>query len=170
VNSNRSSGVRVSPAPSDVYIGTKLDIIGTAAVTGGEKTISVVSYNKTGTGKIKPLAMRTGWLGGFDWNYDELTGAGQRGITGAVGLNNIGLLVRTWGTVTETEPVTAPQKPTWFSLSDGSGEILKVRVPAGVSVPAKDSHASVTGISSCEPSGANLLRVLRIRDKLDITQ
>lgn len=159
------AGVRVSPGVVDADPGEVMDAAGTATVVNGEKTISLLTYKVTGTGSLDPLAMINRALGGGDWQYDELTGAGQRGVSDAVGLNNIGLLVRVWGQVTEVEPVDPPAKPLWFKISDGSGRVIKCVVEAGNPVidPLwQGKHAVVTGISSCELDGERLISRIRI--------
>jgi len=87
---------------------------------------------------------------------------------GAHGLNNIGLLVRTWGKVTLAGRG-------WFylddgsSVSDGSGVIgIYVDAPS-MSVPANGSYATVTGISSCDLYLGNVVNTLRPRSQDDIT-
>ena len=79
-------------------------------------------------------------------------GIGQRGVTGALGLNNIGLSVKVYGNVVDRD--TSPT-PTWCKLDDGSGKNLRVEYSSG-GVPALDTFATVTGVVSCYKSGANL--------------
>ena len=93
---------------------------------------------------------------------DSITGFGQRGITGAYGLNNVGLLIKTWGEVTS---VGANE----FTIDDGSDVDVKCIVPAGVTLPNPGDLVFVTGISSCERVGDDLHRLLRIRNQDDIT-
>ncbi|MHB9036839.1 MAG: right-handed parallel beta-helix repeat-containing protein [Armatimonadota bacterium] len=89
----------------------------------------------------------------------------QDGITGAHGWNNIGLLIRTYGTVKE---VDSASPATWFKISDGSPEHIKVALPAGTMAPWVDQHVIVTGISSCELVGTELDRLVRARGSDDI--
>ena len=85
------------------------------------------------------------------------------------GLNNIGLLVKTFGRVVSSEADE-------FYVDDGSGfdygdpnvPGLRVTVPAGTSAPAVGSYVAVTGISSCYKDGADLYRLLRVREQTDI--
>jgi hypothetical protein len=49
---------------------------------------------------ISPVSLTNKNLGGGDFFYDPGTGAGQIGVEDGVGVNNIGLLVKTCGTVT----------------------------------------------------------------------
>lgn len=93
-----------------------------------------------------PYAMGIAAVGGGDWQYDRLTGAGQRSVFGGCGLNNIGLLVRTWGRVQSPESGR-------FVLNAGlpfPSEEAVVVLPAGASSPAEGAFAVITGISSCE--------------------
>ncbi|MCX6345747.1 MAG: hypothetical protein NT018_11850 [Armatimonadetes bacterium] len=84
-------------------------------------------------------------------------------------MNNIGLLVRSWGRVTEIEPVTPPALPTWFKIDDGSGVNVKCLIPSGVTLDQDWGYVVVTGILSCEKVGAELHRLLRVRVQSDIT-
>ena len=99
-------------------------------------------------------------VGGGDF-LDSITGFGQRGITGGFGLNNIGLLVTTWG---EVSSVGADS----FIIDDGSGVDVRCVVPAGVTLPGVDNYVAVTGASSCEKVGDDLYRLLRVREQDDI--
>jgi hypothetical protein len=99
-------------------------------------------------------------IGGGDWRYDPVTGAGQKGIAGASGLNNIGLLISTAGRVTYA-------CPSYFyiddgsALQDGSGCVGIKVLPYGLAVPSQGSYRRVTGISSCYKSGSDLVRLIR---------
>jgi hypothetical protein len=84
-------------------------------------------------------------IGGGDWRYNPSTGAGQKGITGAVGLNSIGLLVRTQGKIVEgVEGSLGPIK-----IDDGSGAPVWVALPSGKSSPGIGIRLAVTGVVSC---------------------
>ncbi|MDO8586337.1 MAG: hypothetical protein Q7T82_04795 [Armatimonadota bacterium] len=103
---------------------------------------------------LAPLAMGNAATGG--------TAAGlQQGIKNAFGLNNIGLLVATFGKFTYVDPTT-------FTLDDGSGANVKCMAPTGVSIQPGWKYVAVTGISSCEKVGAGLHRLLRVRCREDI--
>jgi len=92
--------------------------------------------------------------------------SGQYGFTDASGLNNIGLLVRTSGKITEFD--TASPK-TWFTIDDGSGAKVKCVVPDSVTIDPGWQWVGVTGISSCETVGEEIHRLLRVRGQSDIT-
>ncbi len=93
----------------------------------------------------------------------------MRVFTEVIGLNNVGLLVEVTGKVTWTGQGC-------FYLDDGS-EIddfeqpdvtngmppgVKVALPDGAVLPDVGSYVSVTAISSCNGSGSNAMRVLRV--------
>ena len=84
-----------------------------------------------GSGSVAPLCMNNLAVGG---------GAivGQVGITGASGLNNIGLLVRTTG-------MASANNATTFSISDGSGVALTVS-GAGDGSAYVGQYVAITGI------------------------
>ncbi len=98
-----AAGIRVEPgvAPAGLRRGDLVDIGGKIKTSpDGERFIDGCIYGTGGTHAVLPVGMTNSSLGGADWNYDAGTGAGQKGIAGAIGLNNIGLLVRVWGNVT----------------------------------------------------------------------
>jgi len=88
-------------------------------------------------------------------------GAGQRGVTGGFGLNNIGLLVRIWGRFIYVDASS-------FLVDDGGGTPVKCVVPEGVTLDPAWQYVGVTGISSCYKSGDDLMPLLRVRDASDI--
>ena len=111
--------------------------------------------------ELAPLGMTNKSLGGGDWRYDSDTGAGQKGISGAVGLNNIGLLVTTWGRVIDWGvPV--------FTVDDGSGVNLKCVLPPEMGFDPLWEYVRVTGISSCDLADGELHRVLLVRGPDDL--
>ena len=157
----RSCGIRVSGG-TPPSVGDKVRIVGALAVTNGEAQVNATTCLKVDTGIVRPLGMLTKALGG-----GSAVGI-QQGITGASGLNNIGLLVKTWGKVTLAGRG-------WFYLDDGSGVndgsgVIGIYVDApSMSVPAKGSYATVTGISSCDLFLGNVVNTLRPRSQEDIT-
>ena len=58
---------------------------------------------------------------------------------------------------------------TWFKIDDGSGIRVKCMVPPGVTIDSGWEYVIVTGISSCEKSGGDLYRLVRVRQGSDIT-
>ncbi len=144
---DRSWGIRVEPSMRSSTPGT-VEVMGTMATKpSGERFVQASSASRTGPGALLPLGLKNAALGGGNCLYNAATGAGQCGVWGRKGLNNIGLLVRIWGKVTAAGP-------NWFYLDDGSGVVdgtgnTGVYVDTeGQSVPSVGEYVCVTGISS----------------------
>ena len=108
---DRFSGIRVQgrmiPAEGDFVTasGIMTTVDGERTITGAD--VLVQSSSNTVPG---PLGMQGAWLGGGALGL-------QPGITGAFGLNNIGLLVRTCGKAMVSESVDVPIR-SWAFASD----------------------------------------------------
>jgi len=109
-----------------------------------------------GSGAVAPVFMTCKSVGGADWNYDSITGAGQKGLSGAAGINNVGLLVRVFGRVTQG----LPGDPGPIVIDDGSGVMLQVALPSGATSPGAGAHVVATGVISCAQQGVQLDRLL----------
>jgi hypothetical protein len=138
---DRSSGLRVEGvAPAGP--GHRVSLRGLMGSVGGERRLvdaEVVSSPVAGSVPV-PVALSGRDLGG------TALGPFTAGVSGGVGLNNVGLYVRVWGMVTEVSG-------TGFRLSDGS-------VSGGVWVESGTFHrpgvgefAVVSGISSVRQPG-----------------
>jgi len=169
---DRSSGIRVEQSSNRLTPGTKVDVTGSIwADENGECFIRAWSVSQGGAGNVDPLGLANVALGGGAcglqnacWGWllvrDE-TGKLMRVRGEMPGLNNIGLLVKTWGRFTKTSDTT-------FELDDGSRAIVKCVVPSGVSLDSAWTYATVTGISSCERVGNEVRPLLRVRTQSDI--
>ncbi|MEI6913812.1 MAG: fibronectin type III domain-containing protein, partial [Armatimonadota bacterium] len=161
----RASGIMIKPIggmPAQLAVGKLVDACGTLNTdTNGERWISATVSVLTDSASVKPLSMSNVRLGGEAWNYSALQSTGQRGITGADGLNNLGLLIRTTGVVLPIDPIS-------FGIDDGSGVGVIVALPSGVQAPPAGSLVFVNGISSCYPNGVGLQRRVLVRDAADI--
>lgn len=88
---------------------------------------------------------------------------GQRCVTGGFGLNNIGLLVKSWGKITE---IDAANPPTYYWMTDGSGvdTAVNLEVAPGQVIPLGNlqvgDFVSPTGISTMTAIGDNYIRVV----------
>ena len=164
---DRTCGISVMISGGTVTPGM-VNVVGTLRTdqATGERYVEASSIVMTGPGSVTPLGLTNSQLGGADWNYSADSGAGQRGVYGAIGLNNIGLLVRTSGRIVERDTA---DPLTWVTIDDGSGVNVKCAVPAGVSIDADWTYLGVTGISSCEKADGELSRLLRIRVQDDVT-
>lgn len=146
---DRSAGLRITGTPL-LLRGDRVAVSGTIGTTNGERTLAadVTTILARGQTVPKPLAIR------------------GSALAGGVGLNNIGLLVRTAGRVTERDPGGA-----WFRIDDGSivaRPMPKVVLPAGATAPADGAFVGVTGISACEVNGPTTDSVIRVRQSSDI--
>jgi parallel beta-helix repeat protein len=143
---DRSSGIRVNKAGHALSEGMRARVIGILTTNeDGERCIEATDASRCTSpfdkGSVISLGMSNKMIGGGDWQYNSITGAGQRGVLGGIGLNNIGLLIRTFGKVVDRDTSLIP---TWYKISDGSPTgSIKVVVPAGSSVPALDSYVTV---------------------------
>lgn len=165
----RETGIQVylGSDESSVVEGDVVTVEGRLATRDGEKCIENATLTKTGSvSPLRPLAMSPSRAGGGDFAYQ--TGpptAGQRGVTGGIGANNIGLLIRCAGAV-------AASGDSHFLLNDGSlpgGAGLRVEVPPGVDVPAVGTVVGVTGVCGVTLNGVDNNPVLRVRGASDLT-
>lgn len=159
---DRSSGLAVSGG-YEVQPGDIVSIKGMVEHLDCETTISGadVLVQKSGNPSPVPLAMTLSTLGG------QSNSPSIPAIPDALGVYNVGLLVRVTGRITQTDG-------SWFYISDGSGledgtGYQGVRVLTGsVPSPTVGSLVQVVGISGCEDLGFGPARVLRLRSADDI--
>ena len=158
---DRSSGIRVE-ASASLGVGDKVYVSGTMATSSdGERYISTAAVTPLGSGSISPVSLTNRNLGGADFNFSA--GAGQRGVSGGFGLNNIGMLVRTTGKVMLVEDG-------YFYINDGSNvqdsvsRVVKVTCGSGILMPEQDHYVSVTGISSILKTDSRYYHNLRAID------
>ena len=112
---DRSCGIRVEQPGHGLSEGMRADVHGILKTNSDdERFIEAALVVEGGSGTIAPLAMNNRAVGGGDWFYNPIPAAGQRGISGASGLNNIGLLIKTWGRViSEPQPEAAQIIRSW---------------------------------------------------------
>jgi hypothetical protein len=137
-------GIRVEKTAHGLTVGMRADVSGAMKTkTSRERYILATDATQTpepnAYGTIAPVGMNNSILGGADWHVAG-TG-GQKGITEGIGLNNIGLLVKTWGQFHYVNETT-------FEVDDGAGLLIKCTVPAGTFLYPDWQYVSVTGISS----------------------
>ena len=141
--SNRSNGIRVeyssiSGSLTRDKLVTVEGIIGTTSA--GERVIGNAGVTvESGPGSVKAVGMTNATLGGGNYGTPTPTGGGQYGPVGGRGTNNIGLLVRVWGTITAIGTNRV-------SIKDGSGVSVTVDTSGLTTQPT--GFAAVTGISS----------------------
>ncbi len=164
---DRSAGIKVQSTAS-VNIGDVVRVEGSLVTeTNKERAVNASSVIVTGASSVDAVMLTNKALGGADYNYDPITGAGQAGVYDGTGLNNIGLLVQTSGEVTGVGS-------DYFYINDGTnaadGSIfMGVRVVCpGLNKPSTGDYVTVKGISSIRPLGGKLFRIIKPRFQSDI--
>ncbi len=159
---DRTSGIRVAWTGFPVAISDVICVAGHMATNvDGERQIVASSVMPGGSSYIEPLVATNKTIGGGDWAYNSETGAGQRGVIDGVGLNNIGLLVRTTGYV-------AAVGSDYIIINDGSeargGSLTNgVRIACpGLIKPMLHQTVVVTGISTIHNVRGNLYRCVLV--------
>ena len=137
---NRFSAIRIASddAPEIGSFVTATGSMGT--LDSGERYVIAAQVVSVPGTPLTPVGMINRALGGGK-HGDPGSGRGQAGVENGIGLNNIGLLVRTTGIVNPIDNST-------YSITDGSGVPVTLTCPWG-SAPSPGSHITVTGISSC---------------------
>ncbi len=148
---DRSCGVRVEKAAHGVEAGDKVNVTGILKTNAdGERYIEASSVEVTGTGSIRPVFINSRAIGGSGWFYNPSTGAGQCGVVDGLGLNNIGLLVTTWGKLNYLGGGYALDK---------TAKILAEGMSLG-----GETYVRITGISSCYRDADGLHPTIRVTE------
>lgn len=156
IQSENHYGGILATSPTCPGLDRKVAITGTMLTNGNfERYIEATSVTDMGAGTVIPAFIRQRDLGGADRAYDSETGAGQRGVTGGHGLNNIGTLATTMGTFVEKVDATH------FTIDDGSGPVL---CETANEITPNWDYLMLIGVSSCKLDGSDLKSMLRIRD------
>ena len=168
-DTDRSSGIKVLWSGDPVEVGEVATVVGAMDTDANyERQIIASSVTTDGSDSIAPLVMTNRAVGGADWSYNPANGAGQKGVIDGVGLNNIGLLVRTNGYVTAVGS-------DYIIINDGSeargGSVVNgVKVACqGLIKPAVGQHVVVTGISTIDNVRDNLYRCILVTSQDQIS-
>lgn len=136
---DRTAAIRLLTGAA-LEVGQNVTVVGQLQTPVYARQISPETITVESAGNpARSLAMRNTWVGGSARN--ELT----RGVEGAVGLNNVCLLITTWGEVTAVGDG-------YFYIDDGSGLLdgtgnIGIRVNSqGLTNPSVHSFAVVTGL------------------------
>jgi formylglycine-generating enzyme required for sulfatase activity len=137
---SRCMGIRVEKTAHGLTVGRRADVVGNMKTnTSRERYILATSATHNGDGVITPVGMNNMVLGGGDW---KIVGTGgQSGVAETIGLNNVGLLVKTWGKYQQVNATT-------FTVDDGTGHFIKCTAPFGTFLSADWKQVVVTGVSS----------------------
>ncbi len=134
------SGIRVEMEDNNLTAGQRVNLIGRLATnSNGERYIRAWSAQAIEPATARPFYLVAKNLGGGPFGFAG--GAGQEGVTGGVGLNNIGLLVKVFGRFTYVDSNT-------FLLDDGSAQV-KCAVTPDITIDPSWQYVVVTGIVSC---------------------
>ena len=163
----RTAGIQIRPPGPGTGVGDLASAAGTLGTDGGERFIAAAEVTEEGTDVAAPVGMHNRRLGGCDFYYEPLTGAGQRGVHGAYELNNIGLLVQAWGRVTFSGAGVF-YLDDGSMLQDGSGHPGVRIVAPGLLLPEAGALVRATGVMSCYENGGALQRLVRPRTQADI--
>lgn len=149
---DRSMGIRVKTVGAVPFVGHTVTISGftdtvTAVINniavGGERFIFADQIIQDEPGDpIRPLMLTTKNLGAGSFGDVEAF-KGQIGVENGVGLNNVGLLVRVTGRVTDYGAKD-------FSLDDGNGVSRKIIDNTAFLYADIGNYVSITGIVSME--------------------
>lgn len=162
---DRSSGIAAqvgSGLGMSLAAGDRVWVIGTTGAIDGERVI--LDAAPTFVSHADPLGalfVSNSWLGGSDLN------AMTHGIDGAAGLNNIGLLIKTCGRVTQVDPAGA-----YFYIDDGAGladgtyTLGQANIGVRIAIDGRSltpgRFVAVTGASSCfTGEDAKIKRLIR---------
>lgn len=165
---NKASGIRVDQYPYPWWWFSPGDEV---AITSGQVTTidnqrvlvvdpQNIEYDYVNLGPIGPLGLNNRAVAGGPFNIYT------PGATDAFGLNNVGLLIKTWGKASDIQTG-------YFYISDGSDNIgVKVDLNTGYynishNVQAGD-YAAVTGIVTLDTINNQQMRVVKPRDSSDI--
>lgn len=175
----RASGMRVAAsagAMSGLSRGNVVNVIGTLGTTlDDERQISGPIVIITSTAEpLAPLSMPNCWVGGGDvprsppigqcgvWRWRPVREEGKWVLRWlpSPDINNIGLLVQTWGRVTAI-------RQGYVDINDGSGPV-RVDTTTLSSLPRSNAYVSVIGISSLYKGPSDHRRLVLPRDAGDL--
>ena len=161
-NPDRTAGIKVLMSNAPVSEGEWVSITGVISTSNGERQIvqpSVTISFTVASIAAGPLGVSNRQLGGSP------IGGPSNGVNEGVGLNNVGLLVRTWGNVTNVVAGTDPR----IIIDDGSRVGVTILVPTGTSLPTVGSTVTVTGVSTIDLDvNGNRNRAIRMRRSSDL--
>ena len=157
----RINGIKVMIQNAKVQEGQLVNVTGVMTTLNEERQLinATVSPLLGAASMLSPLGMNNATIGGGP--ISGFTG----GVDNAAGLSNVGILIKTWGKVTQT--ATSPYP--YFMIDDGSKVGVKVRVQLSGDLPKVGKTVSVTGISTIETdAGGSRSRLVRARRSSDI--
>lgn len=159
---DRSSAIKVAIYNAPVRVGQVVDVTGIVSDYGLERQIRNPQITLVFSEKIpviRPLAMSNNDLGGIP------VGPYKQNPLKSTGPCNLGLLITTWGRVTQIIGGSSPG----FVIDDGSRVGVKVILTDGLTLPAIGTFVSVTGICTVVADEAGKwTRAIRPRSSSDV--
>jgi hypothetical protein len=149
-------GVKYTGTPA---VGDQVTVTGIVMTDGGERIIGNADITDDDpTTALNALGMRNEWVGGASPSQFVPT------IVDGFGFYNVGLLVQSWGRVSEISGSD------FFYIRDNiTTKLTRVIFPAGVTKPSANTYVRVTGISSVWCNWASdYLPAIRVRQQSDI--
>ena len=170
---DRLAGMRVDTGQIPT-LSTTVDVVGVMDTVGGERALIAESVTPLGvSSQAVAYGLKTSSVGGGAFGLQDAVmeyrapGGGLRKLLPAGGLNNIGLLIRVAGRVTDVGT-------DYFYLDDGAdcddgSGAIGVRVLCGsFSKPAVGHHVIVTAVSSTYFDRGNMFRALIMPSQEDL--
>lgn len=170
-DASRTQGIGVA-STSAVSIGDEVQAQGTMATSTGERILSAtgVVIVQTGLPIPKRFSVNNRALGGGAFGLQGPVLDDGASDTYALGPNNVGRVVQTWGRASHVDPGGS-----FFYVDDGShlddgSGWSGVRVDcSGLPLPTAGSHVVVGGISGTTQIGGRIVRLLRPRSGADLS-
>ena len=166
-------GLMVQKAAHGYSIGTCVTVSGYMRTTSqGERYLQCTgSSYAAGSGSVVPWFVNNAAIGGADWHCSAEGSAGQRGVASGVGLNNVGLLLRTTGYVNYVDSIgrvayiddgsAAGDGNTLDALGATVPGVMVV-FPTSLGLPQVMSRIAVTGVSSLVTVGGQTAPALLV--------
>ncbi|MHB9037394.1 MAG: right-handed parallel beta-helix repeat-containing protein [Armatimonadota bacterium] len=174
---DRTAGIKIRTYGATVSVGQMLHIIGVTTTNGIEREIMnpEITVLPSPAAEPKPLAVTNSALGGGGlggqngvWGWEARIGSDCKVIKEwkpACGLNNVGLLVKTWGRV---QQIVSDSRP-YILICDGSLTQVRVYLPNGAVPPNKGAFVVATGISTVAmDENGTAVRCIRARAAADL--
>lgn len=165
---DRSSGIALVGGGGEAALaleGCRVNLVGSVSTLNGERIMLNPMVAVVGQGDPLPAVwMINRSVGGANLGVPPL---GQRGVLGGIGLNNVGLFIRTGGVVIDNSYVEyiLINDGSWAPLWETGLRVAKANLS---SVPEVGSYVMVGGISAVRVRGSVLDAVLRPRKAGDM--
>jgi hypothetical protein len=165
---DRSSGIALVGASGEASLareGSRVNVVGGVSTLNGERIVSNPMLTLLSQGDpLTPLGMTNLTIGGDKLGVPPL---GQRGVVGGIGLNNVGLFIRTTGLVIDDSHAEyiLINDGSWYPIWETGLRVAKANLG---SLPAIGSYVAVNGISGVRVRGSVLDAIVKPRKAGDL--